>query len=92
MLKLMSMEQPQINDVAVDKQRLNKWIKSYIKDSWWRIAALLVVSFASVGVGLLVPWPLKLLSDSVFGNVPAPGPLAPFHRRQFCYISLPVYT
>ena len=92
MLKLMSMEQPQINDVAVDKQRLNKWIKSYIKDSWWRIAALLVVSFASVGVGLLVPWPLKLLSDSVFGNVPAPGPLAPFSQTAvLLYIVAGIY-
>ncbi len=92
MLKLVVMEQPEIKVIVVDKQRLKIWIKSYVKDSWWRIVALLFVSFMSVGIGLLVPWPLKLLSDSVFGNVPAPGMLAPFSQTAvLLYIVAGIY-
>jgi ABC-type multidrug transport system fused ATPase/permease subunit len=31
--------------------------------------------FAATGVGLLQPWPLKLVVDSVLGDIPAPWPL-----------------
>jgi ATP-binding cassette subfamily B protein len=92
MVNLSVMEQPEIKDIVVDKQRLKLWIKSYIRDSWWRIIALLFVSFMSVGIGLLVPWPLKLLSDSVFGNVTAPGVLAPFSQTAvLLYIVAGIY-
>ena len=32
-----------------------------------------VVTLASVGIGLLLPWPLKLVIDNVLGNQPVPG-------------------
>lgn len=54
------------------------WLFTYIRQSWWRIVILILLSLIAVGLGLLNPWPLKLLADSVFGNVPAPGPLEPY--------------
>src|SRR5678815_326368 len=39
-----------------------------------RLAILSVVAtIASVGVGLLLPWPLKIVVDSVLGSRPLPG-------------------
>ena len=63
-------------------QQLNaafkKWLYTYIRQSWWRIAVLIMLSMAGVFLALLNPWPLKLMADSVFGSVPAPGPLKPY--------------
>ena len=54
------------------------WLARYHKKA--RGAVVLVVSIGVVqaGVALLKPWPTKILADSAFGNIPAPGPLAPY--------------
>ena len=65
----------------LDKQKaiaFKKWFYGYIKQSWWRIAVLVVIALTSVGLSLLDPWPLKIVVDSVFGKIPAPGFLARF--------------
>ena len=41
-----------------------------------RLAAGLGILLAAAGAGLLQPWPLKLVVDSVLGGRPAPAPLA----------------
>src|SRR5262245_6171109 len=42
-----------------------------------RLATLSVVAtIASVGIGLLLPWPLKIVIDTVLGGRPLPAPLA----------------
>ena len=55
-----------------------KWLMSYFKRSWWRIAVLVFLSLFSIVALLLNPWPLKLLADSVFGDSAAPSILEPF--------------
>jgi len=55
-----------------------KWLMSYFKRSWWRIAVLVFLSLFSIVALLLNPWPLKLLADSVFGDIAAPSILEPF--------------
>jgi ATP-binding cassette subfamily B protein len=70
-----------------------KWLFTYIKQSWWRIIILVILSFVTVGLGLLNPWPLKLLADSVFGKVPAPGMLEPYSgTTQLLYIVAILYV
>jgi ATP-binding cassette, subfamily B, bacterial len=45
---------------------------------YWRIAvAAAVATLLLVAVGLLAPWPMKILVDSVLGNEPLPAVLAP---------------
>ncbi len=45
----------------------------------WRLAAVVVaVIFLLTAVGLLAPWPLKILVDSVLGSHPLPSFLTPF--------------
>jgi ABC-type multidrug transport system fused ATPase/permease subunit len=55
-----------------------KWFFSYVKQVWWQIMLLGLLSLAAIALTLLDPWPLKILVDSVFGSHPAPGPLKPY--------------
>ncbi len=59
---------------AVEIRRAT-WIGSTFRTSAWRLGVLVLLSFVSIGLTLLNPWPLKLLVDSVFGDIVAPGPL-----------------
>lgn len=64
--------------IVNDDKQFKAWVRGYFKRSWFKIVILAVLAFIAVGVGLLNPFPLKLLADSVFGTIPAPGPLAPY--------------
>ncbi len=44
----------------------------YIKPYWPLALATVVGSLAATGVGLLAPWPMKILVDSVLGSEPLP--------------------
>lgn len=57
----------------IENKRINQWLLSYFRLVWPRLLVLIVLSLVSVGLSLLNPWPLKILIDSVFGTVPAPG-------------------
>jgi len=75
------------------KIAFKKWFMSYVKESWWRILILVVVSLFSVIFSLLDPWPLKILADSVFGKIPAPGPLKPYSQTvKLLYIVGGIYV
>ena len=52
-----------------------QWIKVVFMASSSRVALGTSLSLIAVGLQLLNPWPLKILIDSVFGKVFAPGPL-----------------
>ena len=45
----------------------------YLKPYWALAVGAVVGSLATTGVGLLTPWPMKILVDSVLGNEPLPG-------------------
>jgi ATP-binding cassette, subfamily B, bacterial len=64
----------------VDNQKqFNLWLRGYAKAYWAQILFVSMLSLASIGFQLLNPWPIKILIDSVFGSIPAPGPLAQFN-------------
>ncbi len=51
------------------------WLKKYYSQAKPAIALMVLLNTIASAIALLQPWPLKLLADSVFGNIPAPGPL-----------------
>jgi ABC-type bacteriocin/lantibiotic exporter with double-glycine peptidase domain len=52
------------------------WIKKYYRKALPAVGIVVFINVISVGINLLKPWPTKILADSAFGNLPAPGPLA----------------
>src|SRR5215510_3438886 len=44
----------------------------YVKPYWLVAIASALVTLLAAGVGLLSPWPIKILVDSVLGNQPLP--------------------
>ncbi len=74
--------------------RYKAWLRSYYRGAWLHVSILLVLTLILVGIELANPWPLKLLADSVFGDVPPPGFLAEYSRESllvlvaFSYIGL----
>lgn len=54
------------------------WLKRYYSQAKPAIILMVVLNTIASAIALLQPWPLKILADSVFGTVPAPGPLRPY--------------
>jgi ABC-type bacteriocin/lantibiotic exporter with double-glycine peptidase domain len=54
------------------------WLKKYYAQAKPAIALMVILNTIASAIALLQPWPLKILADSVFGTVPAPGPLRPY--------------
>jgi ATP-binding cassette, subfamily B, bacterial len=54
-----------------------EWLKKYYKQAKPAVILMVGLNMVATGIALLQPWPLKLLADSVFGSIPAPGPLEP---------------
>ncbi len=57
--------------------QFSEWIKKYYHQAAPAIALMVVLNTIASAIALLKPWPIKLLADSVFGSIPAPGPLRP---------------
>jgi ATP-binding cassette, subfamily B, bacterial len=56
----------------------NEWVKKYHHRARPAVAVVVMLSLVQAGVALLKPWPTKILADSAFGTIPAPGPLAQY--------------
>ncbi len=78
------MVQEEVNKWLVNNGRYHKttefkdWLKKYYKQA---IPGIIIMTFFNViadGIALLKPVPLKILADSVFGTIPAPGILKPY--------------
>lgn len=63
---------------AIKKTGFKDWIKKYHRRAIPAIIIVVIISLVSTGFTLLQPWPLKVLADSAFGTIPAPGPLEPY--------------
>lgn len=63
---------------AIKKTGFSEWLKKYQHRAIPAIIVVVIISLVSTGFTLLQPWPLKVLADSAFGNIPAPGPLEPY--------------
>jgi ATP-binding cassette, subfamily B, bacterial len=53
------------------------WLRKYYAQAKPAVILMVVLNTIAAGIALLQPWPIKILADSVFGNIPAPGPLEP---------------
>ena len=73
-----------------NKNKIYGWLLSFAKKYWLGIFILTLLSLLKVGFQLLNPWPIKILIDSVFGDVPAPGPLANFGSSEQLLIVLAI--
>lgn len=60
------------------KTDFKQWLKKYHKKAMPAVVVIVILNTIASGIALLKPWPTKILADSVFGNVPAPGPLKPY--------------
>ncbi|MCU0667669.1 MAG: ABC transporter ATP-binding protein/permease [Patescibacteria group bacterium] len=63
---------------SIQKTGFNKWLKKYYKLAAPAVFAVVLINLIADAITLLKPWPLKILADSAFGNLPAPGPLEPY--------------
>lgn len=55
-----------------------EWLKKYYRQAKPAIALMVLLNTIASAIALLQPWPVKILADSVFGTIPAPGPLRPY--------------
>jgi ATP-binding cassette subfamily B protein len=55
-----------------------EWLSKYYAQAKPAIVLMVVLNTIASAIALLQPWPLKILADSVFGSVPAPGILRPY--------------
>ena len=69
----------EINKWLVKNGRFQKstnfkiWIKKYYKQAFFGIFIMTLLNVFDDGIALLKPVPLKILADSVFNTIPAPG-------------------
>jgi ATP-binding cassette, subfamily B, bacterial len=63
------------------KTDFKEWLKLYKRKAFGSMVVLVILSVLSSAILLLQPWPTKILVDSGFGNVRAPGPLGPFTHK-----------
>lgn len=62
----------------IQKTEFRQWLKKYRRRAMPSVMTVVAVSIVSSSIMLLKPWPIKIMVDSVFGDVPAPGPLEPY--------------
>jgi ABC-type multidrug transport system fused ATPase/permease subunit len=68
------------------------WLKKYYRQAKPAIALMVVLNTIASAIALLQPWPLKLLADSVFGSIPAPGLLRQYTHTPKLIIIVAVLT
>ncbi|OGL38836.1 hypothetical protein A3J32_00835 [Candidatus Saccharibacteria bacterium RIFCSPLOWO2_02_FULL_46_7] len=55
------------------KTGFRDWVKKYKHKALPAVITLVVISVISSSILLLRPWPTKIMVDSAFGDIPAPG-------------------
>ncbi len=68
------------------------WLKKYYKQAKPAVISMVVLNTISSIFELLQPWPTALLANSVFGNIPAPGPLRPLTHKPALIIFVALAT
>ena len=56
----------------------SEWIKKYYRKALPSVGLVVVLNVIGVAISLLKPWPTKILADSAFGSIDAPGILYPY--------------
>lgn len=68
------------------------WLKKYYTQAKSAIILMVVLNTIASGIALLQPWPVKILADSVFGTIPAPGPLKQYTHTPTLIIIVSLMT
>ena len=55
---------------------LLSWTLAFLRPYRGRSAAIVALTLLEIGLAALAPWPLKLVVDTVFGDIPFPGWIA----------------
>lgn len=63
------------------KTGFRDWLKKYRAKALPATAAVVFISVISSSILLLRPWPTKIMVDSAFGNIMAPGFMAPYTHK-----------
>src|SRR5437868_2433120 len=63
------------------KTGFKQWLEKYKHKAASAIVVVVSISVVSSAVLLLRPWPTKIMVDSAFGNIPAPGPLSSYTHK-----------
>lgn len=63
------------------KTDFKSWLKKYQKRARPAVAVVVFLGTIQAGFMLLKPWPMKIMADSAFGTIPAPGPLEPYSGK-----------
>lgn len=66
------------NAPKLEKTDFKTWLGKYQRRAWGAVIFVVVISTIMAGFSLLEPWPFKIMADSAFGDIPAPGPLSPY--------------
>lgn len=57
---------------------MKEWLKKYYRRAIPAIVLVVGLNLVDTAIALLKPIPVKIMADSVFGDIPAWGPLEPF--------------
>jgi ABC-type multidrug transport system fused ATPase/permease subunit len=68
------------------------WLKKYYRQAKPAIILMVGLNTIASAIALLQPWPIKVLADSVFGTIPAPGPLRPYTHTPTLIIIVSIMT
>ncbi len=68
------------------------WLKKYYKQAIPGIVLMTLLNVIADTIALLRPVPLKILADSVFGTIPAPGILRPYTGKAVLIIIISLMT
>lgn len=69
-----------------------QWLKKYYRQAKPAVIIMVVLNTIAAAISLLQPWPLQIMADSVFGTVPAPGPLRPFTHTPKLILIISLFT
>lgn len=75
---------------SLHKTDFKNWLKKYYRIAVPAVVVVVFINLIADGIALLKPWPIKILADSAFGEIPAPGPLEPYTHTPtlILYLSL----
>ncbi len=68
------------------------WLKKYYRQAIPGIILMTLLNVVADGIALAKPVPLKILADSVFGTIPAPGILRPYTGKAVLIIIISLMT
>jgi ABC-type bacteriocin/lantibiotic exporter with double-glycine peptidase domain len=60
------------------RTEFKQWLKKYKSKALPATVVIVIISVISSSIALLRPWPTKIMVDSAFGSIKAPGPLAQY--------------